>query len=316
MGGCPLKFKTTLEYGLYKVYPRAFEYCVAESTEDAIMMLSSCGEGAKLLAGGQSLIPLMKLRLTSPRWLIDIGRLAELAYMQEDSTSLRIGALTSHQSVLESRLIREKYPLIADAVSVIGDSQVRNWGTLGGALAEADPAGDWGPVALALNARIRCISPRDERIHDADSFFVDAYTTRLAHDEIIREVIFPTPPPGQCGAYVKLERRAGDFAVASVGVRLVMDDKKVCREASIALGAAGLTPIQAPDAASFLTGKEIRPDIILEAAQRLGAAAEPIEDIRGSQDYKRAALTSIFKQAVAMALRRSQGEILQAGHVH
>jgi carbon-monoxide dehydrogenase medium subunit len=297
------------------MYPRAFEYFVPDSLEEAITMLTACGEEAKLLAGGQSLIPLMKLRLVSPRRLIDIGRLAGLAYVREDRTWLRIGALTSHASVVDSDLIQQKFPLIADAVKVIGDSQVRNWGTIGGALAEADPAGDWGPVVLALKARIRCVSPRGERILDAESFFVDAYTTLLDHDELITEVIFPTPTADQWGAYVKLERRAGDFAVASVGVQLAMDGKAVCREASIALGAAGLTPIQAQDAASFLTGKEISRDIIQQAAQRVARAADPLEDIRGSREYKRAALQSIFKQAVAMALRRSQGEIIQAGHV-
>lgn len=277
-------------------------------------MLSSCGEEAKLLAGGQSLIPLMKLRLANPRWLIDIGRLGGLDYVREDGTGLRIGALTSHAGVLESQLIHEKYPLIADAVRVIGDSQVRNWGTVGGALAEADPAGDWGPVALALKARMRCLSPRGERILDADSFFVDAYTTRLDRDELISEVIFPTPSASECGAYVKLERRAGDFAVVGAGVRLVMDEETICRDASIAAGAAGLTPIEALDAAAFLTGKKLRPDIIQEAAQKLTAAAEPLDDIRGSQDYKRAALKSIFKQAVDIALRRSRGETIEAGH--
>jgi aerobic carbon-monoxide dehydrogenase medium subunit len=296
------------------MYPRAFEYFVPDSIEDAVRMLSSYGEDAKLLAGGQSLIPLMKLRLASPRWLIDIGRLGGLAYVHEDGTCLRIGALTPHASVLDSHLISQRFPLIADAVKGIGDSQVRNWGTIGGALAEADPAGDWGPVTLALKARIRCVSPRGERILDAESFFVDAYTTRLDHDEIITEVIFPTPIPDQYGAYIKLERRAGDFAVVSVGVRLVMDEKTGCREASIALGAAGLTPIQAQDAASFLTGKEIRQDTIQEAAHRVAGAAEPLDDIRGSRDYKRAALQSIFKQAVAIALRRSRGEIIDSGH--
>jgi carbon-monoxide dehydrogenase medium subunit len=297
-----------------RMYPRSFEYFVPDSIEEAIRILSSCGEEAKVLAGGQSLIPLMKLRLASPRCLIDIGRLDGLAYVHEDGTGLRIGALTSHASVLESRLIHERYPLIADAVRVIGDIQVRNWGTIGGALAEADPAGDWGPAALALKARIRCVSPRGERILDAESFFVDAYTTRLGHDELVVEVIFPTPAAGECGAYVKLERRAGDFAVVSVGVRLVMDEETVCRDATIAVGAAGLTPIQALDAASFLTGKEIPQNIIQEAAQKVAAAAEPLEDIRGSPDYKRAALQSIFKQAVDIALRRSRGETIEAGH--
>ena len=296
------------------MYPGSFEYFVADSLKEALEMLSSGGEEAKLLAGGQSLLPLLKLRLARARWLIDIGRLGGLAYMQEDATGLRIGALTSHQSVLESRLIQHKFPLISDAVSVLGDSQVRNWGTIGGALAEADPAGDWGPVALALKARIRCVSPRGERIFDAESFFVDAYTTRLDHDELISEVILPTPAPDHGGAYVKLERRAGDFAVASVAVQLAMDGGKVCREANIAVGAAGLTPMPARDAASFLIGKEIRQDTIQEAAGRVAAAAEPMEDIRGSREYKRAALKSICKQAIAIALRRSQGETIEAGH--
>jgi carbon-monoxide dehydrogenase medium subunit len=297
------------------MYPPSFEYLVPGSLEEALGMLASYGEDAKLLAGGQSLLPLMKLRLARPRRLIDIGRLAGLAYVQEDETGLRIGALTSHQSVLDSSLIRQKFSLIADAVSVLGDPPVRNWGTIGGALAEADPAGDWGPIVLALNARVRCVSPRGERIFDADSFFVDAYTTRLEHDELISEVIFPTPAPDQAGAYVKLERRAGDFAVASVGVQLAMDGGRVCRAANIALGAAGLTPMPARDAASFLIGKEIRDNTIREAAEKVARAAEPIEDIRGSREYKRAALKSIFKQALAIALTRSRGETIQAGHV-
>lgn len=297
------------------MYPPSFEYFVPGSLEEALGMLASYGEEAKLLAGGQSLLPLMKLRLARSSPLIDIGRLGGLAYVQEDETSLRVGALASHQSILDSSLIHQKFPLMADAVSVLGDSQVRNWGTIGGALAEADPAGDWGAVALALKARIRCVSPRGERVFDADAFFLDAYTTRLDHDEIIREVIFPTPAPDQAGAYVKLERRAGDFAVVSVGVQLAMDGGRVCREANIALGAAGLTPMAARDAATFLIGKEIRQDIVQEAAERAAAAAEPTEDIRGSREYKRSALKSIFKHALAIGLKRSQGETIQGGHV-
>ena len=136
----------------------------------------------------------------------------------------------------------------------------------------------------------------------------------MAHDEIIREVTFPLPAPDQAGAYVKLERRAGDFAVVSVGVQLALDRGQVCRDASIALGAAGLTPIRALDAETFLIGKELREDTIKEAAEKAAAAADPIEDIRGSKEYKQAALKSIFKQAVAIASRRARGETVQAGH--
>jgi carbon-monoxide dehydrogenase medium subunit len=297
------------------MYPRAFEYLTAQSIPEACEMLSRFGEDARVLAGGQSLIPLMKLRLASPGHLIDIGRIAELRRIAEATGELAIGALATHANVLESSSVRGRSPLIVDAASVIGDSQVRNWGTVGGALAEADPAGDWGAVALALKARLRCVSPRGERLLDADGFFTDAYTTQLAHNELITEVIFPMPKQPAAGAYLKLERRAGDFAVVSVGVQLALEDNFICHEAAIALAAAGPTPVQARDAAVFLRGKELRAEVIGEAAQRVAAEAEPWADIRGSEDYKRAAAAALFKQAVAIALRRARGETVKAGHV-
>ena len=278
-------------------------------------MLSRYGDDARVLAGGQSLIPLMKLRLASPSHLIDIGRIAELRHIEEADGALRIGALATHASVLESAAVRRGWPLMADAVGVIGDTQVRNWGTVGGALAEADPAGDWGAVALALKAGLRCVSPRGERLLDADGFFTDAYTTRLAPDELISEVVFAAPDQPAAGAYLKLERRAGDFAVVSVGVQLTLEENSTCREASIALAAAGLTPVEARGAAEFLRGKELRADVIGEAARRVAAEAEPSADIRGSEEYKRAAAAALFTQAVEIALRRARGETVEAGHV-
>ncbi len=182
------------------MYPRAFEYFAPDSIPEVLELLSRYGEEAKLLAGGQSLIPLMKLRLVNPRILVDIGRLQHLAYVREEDDSLRLGALTCHTHVLESALVRQRFPLMADAVGVIGDTQVRNWGTVGGALAEADPAGDWGPVVLALNAKIRCVAPKGERVLGTDSFFVDAYTTQVAPDELLTEVVFPLPAEGSSGA--------------------------------------------------------------------------------------------------------------------
>ena len=176
------------------MYPRAFEYFAPDSIPEVLELLSRYGEEAKLLAGGQSLIPLMKLRLVNPRILVDIGRLQHLAYVREEDDSLRLGALTCHTYVLESTLVRQRFPLMADAVSVIGDTQVRNWGTVGGALAEADPAGDWGPVVLALDAGIRCVGPKGERVLGMDSFFVDAYTTQVAPDELLTEVVSPSLP--------------------------------------------------------------------------------------------------------------------------
>jgi carbon-monoxide dehydrogenase medium subunit len=297
------------------VYPRAFEYYVAHSVEDAVAMLSRYGDEARVLAGGQSLIPLMKLRLASPSHLIDIGRVTELRAIAHGSGSLSLGALATHASVLESRLVRGVFPMIADAVGVIGDTQVRNWGTVGGALAEADPAGDWGAVALALKARLRCVSPRGERLLDSDGFFTDAYTTRLAPDELIVEILFPEPTEGTGGAYLKLERRAGDFAVAGVAVQLSLAEKFICQDISIALAAAGLTPLRAGAAADFLRGKELSRDFIDEAARWVASDAEPATDIRGSEEYKRAAFAELFKQAVEIALRRAQGSQAETGHV-
>ncbi len=297
------------------MYPRAFEYFAPNDLAEATALLARYGEGAKALAGGQSLIPLMKLRLASPACIVDIGRLPHLGYLQEDAGNLNIGALASHASVLQSPIVRRRWPLVADAVSVIGDPQVRNWGTVGGALAEADPAGDWGVVALALKARVHCSSVRGERWLTADSFFIDAYTTQLKDDELITEVVFPAPPQASAGAYLKLERRAGDFAVVSVAVQLAIDKNFICTESSVALGAAGLTPIAATIAAAWLRGKELRTDVIQEAAGLLAREIEPLADIRGSENYKRAAAQALFKQAVEIALRRSRGETVEAGHV-
>jgi carbon-monoxide dehydrogenase medium subunit len=297
------------------MYPRSFEYTVAGSVDEACALLAQHGDNARLLAGGQSLIPLMKLRLANPSHIIDIGNIRGLDGITEIGGDLRIGALATHAAVLDHRAVRQSWPLIADAVGVIADPQVRNWGTVGGALAEADPAGDWGAVALALNARVRCLSPRGERLIDAESLFVDAYTTKLAGDELIVEVIFPAPRQARAGAYLKLERRAGDFAVISVGVQLALSERDVCEDARIALAAAGLTPILALRANEFLTGKQLNATAIDEAAQLVAAATQPLADIRGSESYKRSAAAELFRDALDLARRRAHGEEALAGHV-
>ncbi len=299
------------------MYPAAFDYTVAESVEQAIDLLRSSGEGAKLLSGGQSLVPLMKLRLVQPTCVIDIGRIPGLSHVREDAPAglLRIGALATHAQVGAAPVVREKLSLMAEAAGVIGDAQVRGWGTLGGALAEADPAGDWGPVVQALEGRVECTGPAGTRVVDAASFFVDAYTTVLADDELITEVQVPLPPPGGAGAYLKMERRAGDFAVASVAVQLDLDEAGRCRKAGVALGAAGLTPIKAAAAEEALAGQEMAPEVVDAAARLVVEAASPLADVRGSSDYKRAVCGALFKKAVDIALRRRRGEPVKGGHV-
>ena len=299
------------------MYPAAFDYTVAESVDQAIDLLQRHGDGAKLLSGGQSLVPLLKLRLVQPAHVIDIGRLHGLSGVREDEAAgiLRIGALATHAQVGASAAVREKLGLMAEAAGVIGDAQVRGWGTLGGALAEADPAGDWGPVVQALEGRVECTGPSGVRLVDAASFFVDAYTTVLAEDEVITEVRMPSPPAGSAGAYLKMERRAGDFAVASVAVQLELDGAGSCTRAGVALGAAGLTPIKVLAAEGTLAGQEVTPDVVDAAAGQVVEAADPLADVRGSSDYKRAVCGALFRKAVDIALRRHRGEDVRGGHV-
>ncbi len=299
------------------MYPAAFDYTVAESLDHAIDLLQRSGEGAKLLSGGQSLVPLLKLRLVQPAHVIDIGRLPGLSDVLEDEAAgiLRIGALATHAQMGVSSVVRDKLALMTEAAGVIGDAQVRGWGTLGGALAEADPAGDWGPVVQALEGRVECTGPAGVRVVDAASFFVDAYTTVLADDEVITEVRVPLPPPGSAGAYLKMERRAGDFAVASVAVQLELDGAGSCTKAGVALGAAGLTPIKVLAAEETLAGQEVTPDVVDAAAGQVVEAANPLADVRGSSDYKRAVCGALFRKAVDIALRRHRGEDVRGGHV-
>ncbi len=299
------------------MYPAAFDYTVAESVDQAIGLLKSSGEGAKLLSGGQSLVPLMKLRLVQPTHVIDIGRIPGLSHVREDEPAglLRIGALATHAQIGASSVVHERLPLMAEAAGVIGDAQVRGWGTLGGALAEADPAGDWGPVVQALEGRVQCTGPAGIRVVDAEAFFVDAYTTVLSDDEVITDVQVPLPRPGSAGAYLKMERRAGDFAVASVAVQLELDGGGRCRKAGVALGAAGLTPIKVTAAEEALAGQDVTADVVDAAEERVVEAANPLADVRGSSDYKRAVCGALFRKAVDIALRRHRGESVKGGHV-
>ncbi len=299
------------------MYPAAFDYTVAESVDHAIDLLQRHGDGAKLLSGGQSLVPLLKLRLVQPAHVIDIGRLPGFSDVAEDEAAgiLCIGALATHAQVGASPVVRDKLPLMTEAAGVIGDAQVRGWGTLGGALAEADPAGDWGPVVQALEGSVECTGPAGVRMADAASFFVDAYTTVLADDELITGVQVPLPPAGSTGAYLKMERRAGDFAVASVAVQLELDGGGSCRRAGVALGAAGLTPIKVSAAEETLCGQPVAPDVMDAAAGQVIEAANPLADVRGSSDYKRAVCAALFRRAVDIALRRHGGENVRGGHV-
>ncbi len=289
------------------MYPAKFEYIRAKSVAEAARLLEEHGDEAVALAGGQSLIPLMKFRLCRPKYVIDISRLSELSHLRYEERGLVIGALTRHVQLAESAAVADQYPIMRDAAADIGDVQVRNLGTIGGDLAQADPAGDWGPVMLALNAEINCVGTRQKRTIKAGEFFVDSYTTALEPGELITEVLIPSAGVNSGGAYVKLGRRSGDFAVASVALQLELTGH-VVRSCSIALGGVGPTPIRAVQAEGMIAGHAVSDERIRDVAEMVQDAAAPISDARGSADYKRAMLNPLVRKALAIALKRAMRE--------
>jgi aerobic carbon-monoxide dehydrogenase medium subunit len=288
------------------MYPTSFEYVAPKSIGETIELLAQQGEDAKLLAGGQSLVPMMKLRVARPKYLIDINRIPDLAYVREQNGKLHCGAMTRHVQMEESPLIKEKIPMLSQAASVIGDVQVRNRGTLGGALVEADPSGDWGAVTMALNAQMKCAGPRGERLISATDFFTFAYTTALESNEILTEIIFPVPGAGTASTYAKLERVAGDFAIASAAVQMDLDSNGLCRSIGVGVAGSASIPQKAFSVEELLIGKMITPEIISEAGRLVQESADPVEDLRGSAAYKKRALGAVLKRALSESLQKAR----------
>lgn len=277
-------------------------------------MLAQLGDEAKLLAGGQSLIPLMKLRFASPAHLVDLNFIPETSYIREDGKLLRFGPLTRHAEI-EASDIAAKIPILHDCAAGIADVQVRNRGTLGGSLAEADPSGDWAVVLMTLSTDICCLGSAGERTVALPDFIKDAYTTALAHDELVSEVRMKIPPKGSGGAYLAFKRAAPVYPTASVAVQLIMEGD-FCRDASIALGCVGLTPIKAKNAESLLRGRAITEKTLAAAAEAARAAADPQTDMRGSAGYKRALVGALLQRAIGIAARRARGEQAETSHLY
>ncbi len=271
----------------------------------AVDLLRKHGERAKVLAGGQSLIPVMKLRLASPEVLIDIGRIPGLSLLKEDGNTLRIGAMTRHRELEESKLIQTRYPLLADTAAVLGDPEVRNAGTIGGALAHADPAGDWGAALLAFDAKLVATGPKGKRTLSIDEFFTDTFTTALKPVEVLTEIRIPKPGPRSGGAYKKLKRKTGDFATVAVGAQLKLDTKGAVESVRIGMGAVGPTPVRAKRAEEFLTGKVATTDNLGRAAKLAAEESKPTSDLRGSEEYKRAMVEVFARRALETAVQRA-----------
>ena len=296
------------------MYPRAFHYHRAGSLKEAAAMLAQLGDDAKLLAGGQSLIPLMKLRFANPAHLVDLNFTADTSYIKEDNDTLRFGALTRHAEI-EASVVVAKIPILHDCAAGIADVQVRNRGTIGGSLAEADPSGDWANALITLDTTVHCLGPGGARSIPLSDFITDAYTTALAHDELVTEVEVKKPPADSGGAYLAFKRSAPVYPSASTAVQLTLADG-VCQVAAIALGCVGLTAIRATEAEATLRGKGLDDKTIAAAAEAARAAADPQSDMRGSAEYKRQLIVALVKRALQIAARRARGEQVEGAHLY
>jgi len=286
--------------------PAAFQYHAPTTVGEATALLARLGEEAKVLSGGQSLIPLMKLRLASPVHVVDINGIPGLSGIRESDGVLRIGALTRESDLEESELIRTRYPLLHDTSKVIADPIVRNLATIGGNLAHGDPANDHPATMLALGAEVVAIGTKGERRIAIGSFFTGPFATSLKPDEILVEIRIPQPVAKSGGAYLKLERKVGDFATAAVAAQLTLGASGACDQVGIGLTNVGLTPIKATKAEAALKGKAPDETAIKRAAELAAEASEPSEDLRGSVEYKRDLVRVLTARALRRAVERAQ----------
>jgi aerobic carbon-monoxide dehydrogenase medium subunit len=285
--------------------PPSFEYLRPKTVPEAVRMLEQHGAEAKILSGGQSLIPMMKLRLARPGFLIDINRIAGLSYVKEEGGYLKIGGLTREAELEASPLVRTKYPILFDTAHVIADPQVRNMATVGGNLAHGDPANDHPATMMALGAQVVATGPKGERLISIENFFLSLFSTALQPEEILTEIRIPVPPARSGGAYFKLERKVGDFATAAVAAQLTLDEKGICQKVGIALTNVGPTPVKARKAEEFLRGKKLDEANIKQAAQLAADESAPSPDLRGPVEYKKGLVKELAKRALSRAVERA-----------
>jgi aerobic carbon-monoxide dehydrogenase medium subunit len=284
--------------------PAGFDYHAPRSVGDAIKLLGSLGSDAKLLAGGHSLLPMMKLRFAQPSALIDLGRIPELRGIGQEGSELRIGAMTTENDLLRSALLAEKVPLLVEGAGWIADPQVRYKGTIGGDISHGDPGNDHPALMLALDASFVLNGPGGERVVKADGFFLGLYSTQAGPDEILTQIRIPIPAVGSGWSYQKLKRKVGDFATAATAVLLQMSAGSVAK-VSIGLTNVGPTPLKARAAETFLAGKPIDETTLNEAARLAMSICEPTPDQRGDVAYKTAMCGEMTRRALRAAHARA-----------
>lgn len=286
--------------------PPSFDYVAPKTLSEAVAALGQ-NENAKVLAGGQSLIPLMRFRLAAPTLLVDLNRVEGLSYVEEKDGWLKIGAMTRQSDVEFSDLVNTKYSLLSDTVKVLSDPVVRNRGTVGGNIANSDPVNDQPATMLAYGAEVVAVGPKGQRVIPISSFYLDLYQSALAADEILTEVRVPAPKPRSGGAYLKLERKVGDYATAAVAAQVELDTKGNFAAVGIGLTNVGLTAIKATAAEDFLKGKDPSDGNLKQAAQLAADASRPVADMRGSEEYKRSLVRTYTVRALRLAVQRAKG---------
>lgn len=292
--------------------PPRFDYSAPATLEEALAVLAEHGDDAKVLSGGQSLIPLLKLRLAVPAVLVDINRIPGLDRLEEAGGRLRIGALVREAALETADLVRLRYPILMDTARVIADPLVRNMATVCGNLAHGDPANDHPATMLALEAEVVARSASGERVIPVTQFFTGVFATALEPDEIVTEIRVPAPAPRSGGAYLKLERKVGDFATAAVAVQVTLAEDGACARAGVGLTNVGPTPIKAVRTEAFLAGKPLDDATIREAGRLAAEEAQPTADRRGSVEYKRDLVRVFTMRALRRARDRAEGRAVAA----
>ncbi len=287
--------------------PSAFDYLRPTSLTEATRLLASHGEDAKILAGGHSLLPMMKLRLATPSVIIDIGRLGELRGIHEEAGTIVLGANTTHYDAESSTLLRQRCPLLAETAAAIGDVQVRNAGTIGGSLAHADPAADWPAAILALDAQITLVSSAGARTLSADDFFVDFLTTAMDSNEILTEIRVPANPPRTGSAYLKVAQPASGFALTGVAAQVILETNNTIEHVAVGVTGVDSKAYRASATESALQGQAATDEAIGQAAERAADGAEGLDDIHASPDYRTHLARVYAKRALLSAVARAQG---------
>ena len=286
------------------MHPSSFEYFAPIKMEEALELLSKYGEEAKIMAGGQSLIPLLKLRIAAYSYVIDISRVKGLNKIRETGDFLEIGALTTVNELEENEFVKEKYRILHEAAVQIADPLVRNRGTVGGNISHGDPSNDLPAVAIATKAKLEIVGKKGKRVVDADSFITDSFTTSLEEGEILGKVLLPIPKVSSGGCYIKQKKSAGDFSVAAVAVNLLLAEDETVESAGIGLTSVAPKPTRANKAERYIEGKKINDSVAREAARIIVSEAEPSTDFYGSADYKRKVLGRIAEEAINLAFER------------